>query len=228
MQGYNLRELASICYFAIYDDFRWYLRRGGENKKTILEVLNIWFKLINPITPHLSEELNLLIGNDNLVSASEWPKVNEEKISLKANSGEDLVRTAIDGMRNVLKLAKLEKAEQYTLFIAQNWLYELFNIVSNEIKVTRNLGEIMRKVLEQEQMKMKGKEISKIVQGLVKDVSRLPSLVTSQEEELKVMEEAKEFLEKEFNCSIKIINGDDSDNPKAKAAMPGKVGILVK
>ena len=228
MQGYNLRELASICYFAIYDDFRWYLRRGGENKKTILEVLNIWVKLINPITPHLSEELNLLIGNDNLVSASEWPKVNEEKISLKANSGEDLVRTAIDGMRNVLKLAKLEKAEQYTLFIAQNWLYELFNIVSNEIKVTRNLGEIMRKVLEQEQMKMKGKEISKIVQGLVKDVSRLPSLVTSQEEELKVMEEAKEFLEKEFNCSIKIINGDDSDNPKAKAAMPGKVGILVK
>ena len=228
MKEYNLRELSSTVYFAMYDDLRWYLRRGGENKKVITEYLDSWFRLMNPITPHLSEELNVLIGGKKLVSSSSWPEYNEEQISLKANSGEELVRTAIDGMRNVLKFAKLEKVQKYTLFIAEEWLYELFNIVSKEIKVTRNLGEIMRTVLEKEEMKIKGKEISKIVQSLVKDVSKLPTMITSQEEEIAVMQEAKEFLEKEFSCTVEIVNGNDSEDAKAKAAMPGKVGILVE
>ncbi|MFH1276228.1 MAG: class I tRNA ligase family protein, partial [Candidatus Woesearchaeota archaeon] len=228
MEKYDLRELASNTYFAIYDDLKWYTRRGGANKQAISEVLNIWCKLLNPLTPHLSEELNSLANNKELVSTSLWPKVDEEKISLKAEANEELVKNTLEGMRNVLKLAKLEKASKYTLFVAESWMYELFTLLSAEIKVTRNVGEIMKKVLEQEGMKIKGKEVSKIVPAVVKDVSKLPSMVTSQEDEFKVMQESKEFLEKEFSCSIEIIKGEGSDNPKAKSAWPGKVGILVE
>jgi hypothetical protein len=86
----------------------------------------------------------------------------------------------------------------------------------------------MRKVLEQKQMKIKGKEVSKIVQSVVKDISKLPSRITYQEEELQTMQKAKEFLEKEFNCTVEVINSDENDHPKAKSAIPGKVGILVE
>jgi len=77
-------------------------------------------------------------------------------------------------------------------------------------------------------MKMKGKEISKIVQGLVKDVSKLPEIVTSQIEEYDVIVEAKDFLEKEFDCKVEVIKAEDSKENKASSARPGKVGILVK
>ena len=225
MKNYDLRELASTVYFTIYDDLRWYLRRGGENKNTIKKVLNVWTKLMNPITPHLSEEINL---TEELVSASSWPEVDKDKVSLKANAGEEIVRKAMEGMRNVLKLAKLEKAKKYTLFIAQEWLYELFNLISSEIKITRNVGEIMKKVLTAEGMKIKGKEISKIVPALIKDPSKMPQFVMSQEEEFKIVEESRQFLEKEFSCEIEIVKAEDSDNPKANSATPGKVGILVE
>ncbi len=225
MKSYNLRELASIVYFTFYDDLRWYLRRGGDNKKTVKEVLDVWIKLMNPITPHLSEELN---STKELVSVSSWPKIDEEKVSLKSSAGEDLVRTAIEGMRNVLKLAKLEKASKYTLFVSEQWKYELFNLVSQEINVTRNVGEVMKKVLAEEGMKIKGKEIGKLVPALIKDVSKLPKMVTSQEDELKIMGEAQQFLEKEFSCTIEIVNADQSEEVKAKSATPGKVGILVE
>ena len=33
MQKYDMRELASTVYYTIYDDLKWYLRRGGENHK---------------------------------------------------------------------------------------------------------------------------------------------------------------------------------------------------
>ncbi len=86
----------------------------------------------------------------------------------------------------------------------------------------------MKKVLEEEQLKIKGKEISKIVPGIVKDVSKLPEYVTSQEDELNILNDAKEFLEKEFNCLIEIVNSDESNESKAKSAVPGKAGILVE
>ncbi|HLC88969.1 MAG TPA: leucine--tRNA ligase [Candidatus Nanoarchaeia archaeon] len=225
MKSYELRELASITYYTIYDDLRWYLRRGGENKKVIGEVLDIWVRLMNPITPHLSEELNESKG---LVSAAHWPREEEERTSLKAEAGEELVRGTMAGMRSVLKLAKLEQAKKYTLFISEEWKYELFNLLAKELKVTRNVGEVMRKVLEMEQLKMKGKELSKLVPVLVKDPAKIPGLVTSQEEEMKIMTEAKKLLEKEFNCEIKIIIAEESEESKAKSALPGKVGILVE
>ena len=131
-------------------------------------------------------------------------------------------------MKNVLKLAKIEKPKKYTLFVSESWKYELFKIISREIKVTRSVGEIMKKVLEEEQLKIKGKEISKIVPALIKDVSKLPEIVTSQEDELNILNDAKEFLEKEFACTIEIVNADKSEESKASSAVPGKVGILVE
>ncbi len=225
MKTYQLRELASITYYSIYDDLRWYLRRGGENKKVITEVLDIWTKLMNPITPHLSEELN---EKEKLVSSSSWPQADQEKISLTAEAGEELVKNTIDGMRNVLKLAKLEHPQEYTLFISVNWKYELFNLLSQELKVTRNVGEIMKKVLEVEELKMKGKEISKIVPAIIKDPAKLPLLVTTQQLEQQVMNEARDFLEKEFGCEVNIILAEESQESKANSAIPGKVGILVE
>ena len=84
----------------------------------------------------------------------------------------------------------------------------------------------MKKILANENLKSKSKEVSNIVASVLKDVSKLPHLVISSEEELKLLKEAKPFLEEEFSCSIKIIT--ESNDPKAKSAMPGRVGILVK
>jgi leucyl-tRNA synthetase len=182
---------------------------------------------MNPITPHLSEEMNEL-GDyvKGLVSAAEWPKTDESKISLKSEAGENLIKETQESMRNVLKLAKLEQPHKYTLFVAEKWMYPLFEMLSSEIKVTRNIGEIMRKALAIPGIDA-GK-VSKLVPMLLKDVSKLPPIVISPEEELKVMNEAKEYLSNEFSCQVEIISADESSLPKAKSAMPGKVGILAE
>ena len=226
MKEYDLRELASIVYFTMYDDFRWYLRRNGCHKKTIREYLAIWCHLMNPITPHLSEELNP--HKENLISSSIWPKYSEEKISFKSNASETLILTTMDGMRNVIKLAKIEQPKKIRLFISEKWLYDLYLILSKEIKVTRNIGEIMKKIIESPNLDLKGKDLSKLVPNLLKDPSKIPLFITSQYEELTALTEAKEFLEKEFSCTIEIILAEESQNQKAKSALPGKVGIVLE
>ncbi len=225
MQQYELRELASIAYFALYEDVRWYVRRGGQNMKLLDQVIRAWCVLMNPLTPHLSEELN---SGKELISVSAWPIPEEKKISLKAEAAEDLVKETLGSMRNVVKLAKMEQPHTFTLFISEKWKYELFELISKEIKVTRNMGEIMKKVLEVEEMKIKGKDVSGIVTSVLKDPSKLPRMVLSQEKELAVLDDAKEFLAKEFGCKVEIIIAEESQLAKAKSAMPGKVGILVE
>lgn len=232
LEKYNLREHASETYYYIPELFRWYLRRGGKNRDLIRQLLLEWTKLICPITPHIAEELaeefKLKKDQDDFVSSSEWPVSDESKISHSAEGGEELVKNTMDGMRNVLKLAKLEKANKFTVFISQSWLYDLFKIVQSEIKITRNMGEIIKKVMAEEGMQIKGKEISKIIAMLMKDPSKIPQHITDQATELEVMNSAKTFLEEEFSSKVKIIVAEDSSEAKAKQAMPGKVGILVE
>ncbi|PIN87866.1 leucine--tRNA ligase [Candidatus Woesearchaeota archaeon CG10_big_fil_rev_8_21_14_0_10_32_24] len=223
MKEYSLRELASIVYFTIHEDLRWYVRRGGVNKEVIHEVVSMWLRLMNPITPHLSEELN---PSKDLISSSSWPQVNESKINPNAEAGEELIKTAMDGMRNVMKLAKLEKPSTFTLFVSDGWRYTLFGILAEKINETRNVGDIMKTVLAHESLKEHGKDVSRIVQSILKDVSRLPYVVTSREEELAVVKEAQNFLSQEFDCIVKI--SEDLNHEKAKSATPGKVGILVE
>ena len=223
MSDYSLRELGSTVYFTIHEDLRWYLRRGGENKSVIENIISIWLRLMNPITPHLSEELN---PTKDLISSSAWPQLDDSKINATSEAGEELIKTTMDGMRNVMKLAKLEKPSKFTLFVSEAWKYGLFATLKEKIQETRNVGDIMKTILADESLKQHGKDVSKIVQSTLKDVSRLPSIVTSRGEELDVIKDAQDFLSKEFDCTIEIM--EKSDHPKAKSASPGKIGVLVE
>ena len=230
LKEYDLRELATHVYFTMYDDLRWYQRRGGNHPKTIQQYLHIWSILMNPITPHISEEIHALLNANtpHLASTSNWPTADETKISFKSDAAEQLITTTMDGMRNVLKLAKIETPKKYTLFIAESWLYELYLVLSSELKVTHNIGEIMKKVLEHEQLAKQSKDLAKIIQSVLKDLSKIPERIISQQEELAAITDAKEFFEKEFSCQIEIILAEESQLPKAKSASPGKVGIVVE
>ena len=64
--------------------------------------------------------------------------------------------------------------------------------------------------------------------SVLNDVSKLPSMVTSQEEEFKIMKEARGFLATEFGGTVEIAIAEESSHPKAKSAWPGKVGIVVE
>ena len=86
----------------------------------------------------------------------------------------------------------------------------------------------MKRVLEVEHLKVQGKEVSRIITAVLKDVSKLPKTVTSQDMELKCMTDAIPFLTKEFNCKIKVILAEEATQEKAKSALPGKVGIVVE
>ena len=78
------------------------------------------------------------------------------------------------------------------------------------------------------EFKQQGQEVVKLIPAIVKDPAKIPEMILSQEKEIQTLENGKEDIVEEFSCKIEIVKAEDSNLPKAKSAMPGKVGVMVE
>ncbi|MFH1588895.1 MAG: leucine--tRNA ligase, partial [Candidatus Diapherotrites archaeon] len=183
--------------------------------------------MLSPFTPHLSEELWEKSGQKGFISLAEWPGFDAGMIDEKAEALEEAVLETIKDIKNVLELAKISNPKKVSLFIAEKWKHDFMNEFKKQLSKTRNTGELMKSIMSTE-LKSHGKEITKLIPRLLKDESRIPKFVASQEEELKVFNDNIDELNDEFNCEIELIKEQDSKEAKASQALPCKPAILVK
>lgn len=185
--------------------------------------LGIFIRLLSPVCPHLAEEFWELIGNEPFVSLQPWPKPDESKIDLAAEAAEGVARSAVNDVRGILELVKIANPKRITLLVAESWRFGFMGKLKAELEKTYDVGELIRACMDKEH----GAEISKLVPRLAKDRSKLPAIVTSQEAEIAALESNRSLFF-DFRAEICVVKAEDSDNPKARNALPGKPAILVE
>ncbi|MBW2981636.1 leucine--tRNA ligase [Candidatus Woesearchaeota archaeon] len=189
-----------------------------------LDTLEKFLKLLHPFCPHFTEELWEKIGNKPFISLASWPKYDESKIDLKAEEAEKIFENTITDIRNVLKLTKINNPKEIILFAADEWKYKFFKNLKKEIEKTRDIGELIRKTM----IKDHGKDISAIIPKLVKDPSKIPEVILDQKTEINALRESIDKIKKEFKAeSVAVIRAEESEEDKAKQAMPGKPAIFL-
>tara|TARA_Y100000310_G_scaffold345791_1_gene469996 strand:+ start:3502 stop:6162 length:2661 start_codon:yes stop_codon:yes gene_type:complete len=198
-----------------------YLNNEEElNKKGVENVI----LLLAPFIPHICEELWEKIGNKPFISLQKWPKFEKGKVDEKHDATESLIENIIADTRSVLKLLNIETPDEITYIVASNWKSSIIKKVKQQLAKTHDVSFIMREVMD----KKLGKEIAQLVPKLIKDPSKIPSTILNQKTELSALESEKEKLMKEFDTHIEIIKAEDSQDPKANNALPGKPAIVVK
>jgi leucyl-tRNA synthetase len=207
---------------------KWYIRRkaGNLNKAVLTAVIEAQTRMLAPFAPHLAEEIWFKTGRNALLSTDSWPAFQESKINPSLDAIEGLVATALEDIHTVLKLAKLEKPKQVTLFVAEDWKHDLVKRVRELLLQTRNPGDIIKACLAESTLKQHAKDVPALVQRLVKDPSKMPTHILHQEGEAGVLREAVPFFSQEIGCPVSIIFADASRESKARQAMPGKPAIL--
>jgi len=208
------------AFFELQRHLKWYLKRCKDNpNKEILERLfESQIVLMQPFTPHICEEAWEIIGKIPFVANTSFPEI---KGNLDVDH-EGLVRNLITDINSVTKLAKLDKVSSIKLFVSDNWKYDLFDILKDKLAETRDFKEVISTVMASPH-KQHGKEITKMLPKYIK--GGMPEY-SSKENEIALLEEAKEFLEEEFKANLEIVFVE-TDEPKAKQALPGKPAILV-
>lgn len=220
LEVYDIKKASDIIYMDLFRVFQNY--KGG---KELMPLLKSWIKMLALFTPHIAEELWVLAGEKDFVSTQDWPVCDESKIDEEAEAAQEALINLKADIRKVLELAKIEKPEEINLFLPEIWKYELIKLVKEKLEVSSNPKDIIGAVMATD-LKKQGQQVMKIIPGLIKDRSKLPEVLFTPENELAHYEAMVEDLRIEFNCEIKIIT--DSQEPKAKQAMPGKPAILVK
>ena len=185
--------------------------------------LKIFLKLLHPICPHITEELWEKLGK-GFISLEKWPVADESKINEKIEFSEEVFNNLISDIRSVLELTKIEKPEKITLFLSERWKYDFFKNFKKEIKKTRNIGDLIKKLI----VKGREQDISKLIPMLIKNSAKIPKIVLSLEEESNILKENKTGIEKEFSCKVEVLKADDSKEIKGKQANPGKFAIIVE
>ncbi len=179
--------------------------------------------MLSPFAPHMCEESWEIIGKKPFVSIHRWPKADEKKIDPKFEMMENLIDTTTDDIREIIKLVG-KSPKQIKIYTAPGWKHTVYKTIMKKFK-GKKPDDIIKNLMKIPEVKKQGMHAVRFADKL----SKIPSLteMLTDKEEFQALSEAKNFLEKEFNCSVEVIEGYKSTSAKALRSEPGKPGIEV-
>ncbi len=240
----RLREALHDILFTFETDLSWYAKRtqakGRKDVSGILHQINsIRVAMLSPFAPHIAEEMWSKLENSGLVSKSSWPKYSKERVDAAAIQSEDLLKSTIEDIANILKVTKISP-KKIVLYVNSDEMksriyHKMLNIM---VGGQNNMGVVMKELIADPQT-TDAKKMPNFVQKTIKDLH-------SESEEIKAMKlestefNEKEFLsselasigKKEFGVDIQVFSTSDKDiydpKEKAKHARPFKPAILIE
>jgi len=188
IENYDLNEAAQSIYRFMWHDFcDWYLEICKVNKSdmnTAVYVISRFIRMLNPIMPYITEEINSIIGGTGLIQAS-YGKTNEYTFNEDSNNV-NVLRSLITAMRNLI-------AETGTARI------EIMPEQSHR-KLTEDNAGVIKELAKAEQVEITDSEPEKSVPGIFDGgmVFVRAENIADIEDRIRRYNKDKEQLEKEI------------------------------
>ncbi len=233
MEKYDLRAMATVAYYEMLNDIRWYNRRGGKNRETLNEALRIWIMSMMPITPHIAEELWSKAGFEGMVSAALLPEPRQ--ISAAAEYGEDLVRDVMSDIAQIRKVAAIEP-EQIILYTSPSWKVDVMKLALSMMEEGKlDIPSLTKKCMADENMRKNGKAVSEFAKKTATEFMRSTADAKRpivELDETALLRSCEEFLSDELGTKVRVCSADEPDlydpQKKAKVAVPGRPAIFIE
>jgi len=219
MDKSEIREALREIFYEFFNDIKWYFRRTEPNINVLKEISEEWLKVMSIFVPFTCEKLWKNAGKVNFVSAENSLKLNIYAIDEHVEILENMLIELIDNIRNfAVLLGKYKKPTKVFIYFAEEWKRELFDKI--------NKGMSINALMKEEKFKKHSKEVISIMQKTHKGALKF---IPAIDEEVKKVEEAKEFLRKELNLEI-VTDVNASYDPKGtrKFALPLKPAIYLE
>lgn len=235
MDKYDLRQMATVVYYDMANDMRWYARRGGKDKDTVRAALRIWINAMMPITPHVAEELWHEAGFEGLVAAAQLPAADPNAISAAAEYGEDHLQEVIADVNEIRKIAKTE-SKRVVLYTTPAWKMKVLRLAIDE-QAAGNLTipGLTKACMADADLRQQGKAVAEFAKKTAVDVMRAGADARrplADLDETALLVSAKDFLASELGLEVAVYSADDQGKydpqDKARVAVPGRPGIYLE
>lgn len=240
----RLREALHDILFTFETDLSWYNKRAAaKNRDDVLGILHkinsARVAMLSPFAPHIAEEMWEKLGNLEQVSKSSWPRYNESEVNASSIQSEELLKSTIEDIGNIIKVTKITPKKIVLYVNADEFKSKVYRkILSIMVGGQNNMGVVMKELIADPET-TDAKKSPDFVQKTIKDLH-------SESENIKKMRledesfDEKEFLKSELNSigksefGVKVeVYSESDDNiydPKGKArhARPFKPAILIE
>lgn len=231
-EGFRIREAGINMVFNLMNDIRYYEKRTGveRRKRIVRNILEDWLIILSPIVPHICEELwhrlrepwacggtgRARDGAPSFISLQRLPLVREAFIDAQVEREEEYLIALVRDIQEILEVARLTPRTIY-LYTAEieseRWKWEIF----------KALRDVPEKDKIREALKVrKDQSTVEFVKLLLKS-----NLEYCELHETEILNREREYLMKEFGCSI-CINEEYDPKGKKRFALPLKPAIYVE
>jgi leucyl-tRNA synthetase len=185
-------------------------------------------KLLHPFIPHVTEEIWNLFGNDDFLSMSSWPEYDNAILNPVNEYKWKLMNETVESINHIIHIIKKENIDKIIIIIADDWKFNLFEELLQQVKHSKDQGKILKVLMKKEHFKKNGKVISQIVSSVLKNLGKFqPSPIQSSEEFL-FFNEISSMLETKYDANVNVLKEIDSKDPKALKSLPGRPAIIIK
>jgi leucyl-tRNA synthetase len=229
----NLDELKTrtalqVALFETWNDFRWYIqRKGNSDNKALSEAVKVWLKLLAPFAPFMCEELWSRSGEEGFISVAEWPAFDSGKLDVFAEEQENLVNDLMSDTQNILNAMKIVP-KRICYYATAEWKWQVYlKVLAKSVEGKANIGEIMKELATDSNLKPRMKEIAALVPRIIKALTKVSGerknnmLKIKAIDERALLENAEGFLRERFSAETSVYGEDDPQrfDPKNRAAM---------
>ena len=235
MDKLDLRQLASTAYFEMFNDLKWYTRRGGKSKSALRTAFRMWINAMMPVTPHTAEELWEQQGFDGFVSEAQFPEYDPALSDPVSEYGEDMIREVMSDTAQIVKVTGMQP-KRVILYTAAAWKKKVMCNAVDLLKEGKlDIPGLTKTCMADPELRKNGKAVSDLCKKIAADFMR--SSVDKAEpvaltDEFALLSSAAAFMSEDIGYTIEVMDADAEDlydpNKKSKVAVPGRPAIFLE
>jgi leucyl-tRNA synthetase len=244
MERLRVREVVNIVLYHLENDAAWYQRRLGAKKvkgdsrnHVLRQVFDLKAKILAPLAPHVAEEMWAALGNKGLVAKAEWPKPNDKLADRIAEASESVIKDTLEDTSEILKATGLTP-KRITYYVAAPWKWRIYQrALKTGVESQPPQGNFIRDVMSEPEIRSIGRPAADFASKAIRQATQMKgelrnARVGLELKEMKILEDAKNFLSREFKAEIQVgQEGEKTVNdPKdrARSAEPYRPAIFIE